>query len=170
MGGQRRARSGTGGGPRLLGAVAGTRRVRADAIGSDLGVEVALTSGAGVPVSLSPDGTMVAFVGLNVDGGGSRIYLRRLTQLQATPLQGTDTAQDPFFSPDSQWIGFFAGGKLKKIAVTGGAAVTVCDVANGRGGTWSEDGTILFFAEFEAGCPLDARVGSGWDTCTSHLE
>ena len=63
-----------------------------------------------------------------------QLYVRRLDQLQATPLAGTDGAQSPFFSPDGQWIAFFAGGKLKKIAVTGGAAVTLCDAPNGRGG------------------------------------
>ena len=64
--------------------------------------------------------------------------------MQATPLSGTDGARNPFFSPDGQWIAFFAGGKLKKISVTGGAAVTLCDAPNGRGGTWAEDGTIAF--------------------------
>ena len=102
---------------------------------TDLGIDVTLTLGAGVPISLSPDGAMTAFVGLNSGGGSSQIYLRRLTQLEATPLKGTDTAENPFFSPDGQWIGFFANGKLKKIAVTGGAAVTLCDVEGGRGGT-----------------------------------
>ena len=62
----------------------------------------------------------------------------------ATPLAGTANARDPFFSPDGQWIGFFADGKLKKIAVTGGAAVTLADAGDDRGGTWAEDGSIVF--------------------------
>jgi len=61
-------------------------------------------------------------------------YVRRLDQLQAAPLAGTEDAFSPFFSPDSQSIGFFAAGKLKTIAVTGGAAVTLCDAPAGRGG------------------------------------
>jgi Tol biopolymer transport system component len=73
-----------------------------------------------------------------------RIYVRSLDQLQATALTGTENARDPFFSPDSQWIGFFADGKLKKISVQGGAAVTLCDVLDDRGGSWGEDGTIVF--------------------------
>src|SRR5207245_7857752 len=64
--------------------------------------------------------------------------------LQAAALSGTENARDPFFSPDGQWIGFFAGGKLEKISVQGGAAVTLCDVPDGRGGSWGDDGTIVF--------------------------
>jgi serine/threonine-protein kinase len=73
-----------------------------------------------------------------------RLYVRSLNQLQATALSSTENARDPFFSPDSQWIGFFADGKLKKIFVQGGAVVTVSDAPNDRGGSWGEDGTIVF--------------------------
>ena len=89
--------------------------------------------------------------------------MRRLDQLQATPLSGTDDADSPFFSPDGQWIGFFADGKLKKIAVTGGAAVTLCDAPNGRGGAWSEDGTIVFSPDATPGTRL-LRVSSAGGT------
>src|SRR4029077_14890718 len=61
-----------------------------------------------------------------------------------TPLSGTDGAANPFFSPDGQWIAFFAGAKLKKVSVAGGAPLTLCDAAAGRGGSWGEDGTIVF--------------------------
>ena len=71
-------------------------------------------------------------------------YVRRLNQLQATPLSGTEDALSPFFSPDGQWIGFSADRKLKKIAVNGGASATLCDVTQLRGGSWGEDGTIVF--------------------------
>jgi serine/threonine-protein kinase len=59
-------------------------------------------------------------------------------------LPGTTNAQVPFFSPDSRWIGFFADGKLKKVAVDGGPPVTVCDADAGFGGTWGRDDTIGF--------------------------
>src|SRR4029453_7398620 len=78
---------------------------------------------------------------------------------RATALSGTDDADSPFFSPDGRWIAFFAGGKLKKISVTGGAAATLCDAANGRGGAWSEDGTILFSPNSGSGASL-LRVSS----------
>ena len=64
--------------------------------------------------------------------------------MQATALSGTENARDPFFSPDGQWLGFFADGKLKKVSVDGGAAVILCDAPNDRGGSWGEDGTIVF--------------------------
>ena len=74
----------------------------------------------------------------------TRLFVRKLDQLQAAALAGTEGAASPFFSPDGQWIAFFAGGKLKKISVTGGAAVTLCDAPIGRGGTWTDDDTIIF--------------------------
>ena len=61
----------------------------------------------------------------------ARLFVRKLDQLQAAALAGTDGAASPFFSPDGQWIAFFAGGKLKKVSVTGGAAVTLCDAPAG---------------------------------------
>jgi Tol biopolymer transport system component len=60
------------------------------------------------------------------------------------PLSGTDGASPPFWSPDSRSIAFFAGGKLKKIEVSGGPAQTLCDTGNGAGGAWSSDGVIIF--------------------------
>jgi serine/threonine-protein kinase len=106
------------------------------------GVSLANTS-LGASVILSPDGHTLAFVGQKSDGT-PQLYVRRLDQLRAMPLSGTDAAASPFFSPDGQWIAFFADGKLKKISVTGGAEVVLCDAPHGRGGTWSEDGTIIF--------------------------
>ncbi len=93
---------------------------------------------------ISPDGTRLAFV--TTDGQGQQnLYLRPLDQLQANPLSGTEGAANPFFSPDGEWIGFFAENKLKKVSVSGGAAVTLCDAeGNGRGGSWGEDGAIIF--------------------------
>ena len=93
---------------------------------------------------LSPDGTVVAFVGQKAEGSNPQLYVRRLDQLQATPLGGTDDVLSPFFSPDGRWIGFFADQKLKKIAASGGAVVTLSDAPNPRGGAWSENDTIVF--------------------------
>ncbi len=110
-----------------------------------LGADVSLMElGYGSTAILSPDGTIVAFVARKGASGAPQLHVRRLSRPQATVLPGTEDAESPFFSPDGQWIGFFADGKLKKIAVTGGAVVTVCDAPSGRGGAWSEDGTIVF--------------------------
>ena len=73
-----------------------------------------------------------------------QLYLRRLDQLEAIPLAGTEDALGPFFSPDGQWIAFFAGGKLKKVPVSGGPVVVLCDAPSGRGGSWGDNGWIVF--------------------------
>jgi len=91
---------------------------------------------------LSPDGRTIAFVA--PDSGVNRIWLRSLDALDARALPGTDGATYPFWSPNSEHLGFFAQRKLKKIAVAGGPPLTLCDVANGRGGAWNRDGDILF--------------------------
>jgi serine/threonine-protein kinase len=112
---------------------------------SMLGVDASLAAlQQGVSVTLSPDGRMFAFVAQTTPNAPSQLYIRRLDQLQATAVIGTEGAFGPFFSPDGQWIAFFANGKLRKVAASGGAVVTLCDAPNGRGGSWSEDGTITF--------------------------
>jgi Tol biopolymer transport system component len=112
-------------------------------LSAEIGVDASLDTTTGASAILSPDGTRLALVASGADQK-RRIYVRSLDQLQATALSDTEGAGDPFFSPDGQWIGFFADGKLKKISIQGGAAVTLCDAPNGRGGTWGDDGTIVF--------------------------
>jgi serine/threonine-protein kinase len=106
---------------------------------------VRVDGGTGVGASvlaISPDGARVAFT-LRGAGGKTLLHTRLLQQSQVTPLAGTEGAHGPFFSPDGEWIGFFAEGKLKKIAVEGGAAVTLCDAATGLGASWGDDGNII---------------------------
>jgi serine/threonine-protein kinase len=129
----------------------GIRPVRVNVrLGPD--VSIAHVQPSGASLTLSPQGDVLAFVGQRA-GGTRQLYVRRLDQWQAVPLAGTENGKDPFFSPDGRWIGFFADGKLKKIAVTGGAAVGLCDVTADRGGTWAEDGTIAF-AQTSSAAPL----------------
>jgi len=91
---------------------------------------------------LSPDGSRMVFPSRGPDGK-QRLSTRLLNQPKPTPLAGTEGGSDPFFSPDSQWIGFFANAKMKKISVTGGAALTLCDTGSSRGASWCEDGSII---------------------------
>jgi serine/threonine protein kinase len=112
-------------------------------LSAEIGADARLFTNYGPETILSPDGTRLSFVAAGSEQK-RRIYVRSLDQLQATALSGTENARDPFFSPDGKWIGFFADGKLKKISVQGGAAVTLCDAGNDRGGSWSEDATIVF--------------------------
>jgi Tol biopolymer transport system component len=120
--------------------------LRAVRLSAEIGADLANYTVSGSSVIFSPDGTRLALVAAGSDQK-QLIYVRSLDQLQATALSGTEHAADPFFSPDGQWIGFFADGKLKKISVQGGAAVTLSDAANGRGGSWGDDGTIVFTSD-----------------------
>ena len=112
-------------------------------LSAEIGADASLFGTSyGPSAVLSPDGTRLAFVATGSDQE-RRIYIRSLGQVQATALSGTENARDPFFSHDGQWIGFFAG-RLKKVSVQGGAAVTVSDAPDDRGGSWGADGTIVF--------------------------
>jgi Tol biopolymer transport system component/DNA-binding winged helix-turn-helix (wHTH) protein len=97
-------------------------------------------------IALSPDGSELVFVATD-PSGRRNIWLRPLTTLDARQIPATEGATSVFWSPDSRSIGFFAGGKLKRLDLSGSGAVTVCDVPEGTGlyGTWGRD-DILFAA------------------------
>jgi WD40 repeat protein len=96
-------------------------------------------------LALSPDGTRLAFAGTGQDGQGGRLWVRSLDALTAHPLAGTEGAVAPFWSPDSRYIGFFAGGKVKKIDAAGGPPLILCDTSTPfTGATWNRDDVILF--------------------------
>src|SRR5437867_976196 len=112
-------------------------------IGPPAGWTVAVDYNLG-PIAVSPDGRYVAFPAREDVTGRVLIWIRDLAGKQATPLPGTDGAGLIFWSPDSSSIGFFAGGYLKRIELTGGAPQTLCGAAWGRGGTWSRNNEIVF--------------------------
>ncbi len=99
----------------------------------------------GTGVVISPDGSKLAFTARDASGK-TLLWIRGIDSLTAQPLQGTDDAGYPFWSPDSRFIGYFAQQKLLKIAASGGPPQTLCvtGVAGLRGGSWSQDGTIVF--------------------------
>jgi serine/threonine-protein kinase len=90
-------------------------------------------------VAFSPDGQHLVYV------ANGQLYLRAMDQLEATPIRGTAErgGRSPFFSPDGQWVGFYAG-DLKKVAITGGAPVKLCDAVNPWGASWGADDRIVF--------------------------
>ncbi len=96
----------------------------------------------GPAIALSPDGTRLAYVARQ--GGTQQIYLRPMDSLESKPIPGTEGAVSPFFSPDGQLLGFFAGGKLMRVSISGGPALTLNDSVNPRGASWGSQGTIAF--------------------------
>ena len=96
-------------------------------------------SGADRDVAITPDGSRVVYRGNN------QLLIRALNQLQPTALSGLGAPRGVFTSPDGQWVGFFDGGTIKKVAIAGGPPVTVCATQGvPRGAAWSEDGTVIF--------------------------
>ena len=90
----------------------------------------------------SPDGTHL--VTTLLVSGRTQLFDRPLAAEGARPIDGTQGAMDPFFSPDGQWLAFFANGALKKVPLSGGASELISKAENARGGTWTSDGSIVF--------------------------
>ena len=93
-------------------------------------------------LDLSADGRRIAFVN-NVSPAVRQLFVKGLDEIDAKPLTGTDGAYGPFFSPDGEWVAFFAGGKLQKVPARGGTPVTLCDAPEFLGGSWGDNGQIL---------------------------
>ncbi len=96
----------------------------------------------GPAVAISPDGTHLAYVARQ--GKTQQLYLRAMDSLETRPIPGTEGAVNPFFSPDGQWLGFFAAQEIKKVPVSGGAVLTLGDAGLPRGASWGSQGMIAF--------------------------
>jgi serine/threonine-protein kinase len=98
---------------------------------------------SGPGIDLSPDGKSFVYT-----GGGettNQLYVRKMDQLEASPIPGTEGATNPFFSPDSHWVGFFSGAKLKKVALRGGPPLTISEISGAfRGASWGQNEIIIF--------------------------
>ena len=101
--------------------------------------------GADPSVAISPDGLKIVFAGQK--DGVSRLWLRPLATMTATPLPGTERGSAPFWSPDSRSIAFFADGALKRVDLDGGSPRSLtAPVPTPTGGAWNADGVLLFGA------------------------
>jgi serine/threonine-protein kinase len=108
-----------------------------------------LANVVGTDLAISPDGANLVFVEAGSQGG-SKLYARRMDRREATPLAGTEGARTPFFSPDGQWVAFWADGKLKKIPASGGLPIILCDARDLAGASWGDDGNIIATLNSEA--------------------
>jgi eukaryotic-like serine/threonine-protein kinase len=116
-------------------------------------------------LDLSRDGTRLVFV---VDRGGLRqLAVRTRERIESRAVAGTEGASSPFFSPDAQWIGFFANAKLKKVAAEGGVAIVLADAPNNRGGVWLADDSIVYAPDFTSGLARVFSRGGKPETLTT---
>ena len=111
------------------------------------------------PPVVSPDGERIVFAA-RADAEESRLFVRDLGTLEPVVVAGTEGAKQPFWSPDGQALGFFARGKLLKLALPGGAPVALAEAMDGRGGTWSRRGIIVYQPDL-VGSALFKVPGSG---------
>src|SRR5262249_36852401 len=131
----------------------------------DLGAAVA-PANIGPDAILSPDGTRLVVVAQG-SIGKSRLLARRLDEAQRVELRGSEGAYAPFFSPDGQWVAFFAGGKLKKLPLDGGEPVILCDAPAGRGGSWGDDGNIIVSLDTQVGLSVVPSASGKPDSLTT---
>jgi serine/threonine-protein kinase len=101
--------------------------------------------GRGSPVALSPDGSRIVYVGSD-SLGGTWLFSRGFGHVDPALIPGTQSAAQPFFSPDGQWIGFWQDGRLRKVSLSGGAVATICDVPLLEGAAWGPGEVIVFGA------------------------
>ncbi len=110
------------------------------------GVDLVVSGVAGSPIALSPDGSRLVF--LADSGGATQLFLRALDRLEAAAVPHTRGAYLPFFSPDGAWLGFVSEGRIRKVSLDGGPAITLCPVAASvMGASWSPKGEIVFATE-----------------------
>jgi serine/threonine-protein kinase len=116
-------------------------------------------------VALSPNGKTLVFGA--IWGGRRQLFARAMDQLSATPISGTTDGDSPFFSPDGQWVGFGAGGELRKVPLSGGPAVTLCQASALFGASWGDDGTIVFATQRNGGLWRVSAAGGAPEPLTT---
>jgi serine/threonine-protein kinase len=102
-----------------------------------------LPGGVGTNIAVSPDGKAIVYVAATASG--RQLYLRRMNQLESTPIPGTEGGMIPFFSPDGTWVAFVDDFGIKKVSLSGDELYTLCDSAGE--GSWGDDGYIIFGSE-----------------------
>ncbi len=112
-------------------------------------------------LAISPDGQRIVFVAARA-GGLPMVWVKEVSQERPQPVSGSEGASYPFWAPDNRTIGFFAGNKLRRVDIEGGAAQALADAANPAGGAWNADGVIVFSPNNNS--PLLSVLASGGPT------
>ena len=116
-------------------------------------------------LALSPNGNMLVYT--LTDAGASQLYLRSLDSYETQPIRGTTNGTAPFFSPDGQWIGFVADGKIKKVPTAGGTVEVLGDAQGFRGACWGSDNRIYFSPMYSSGLMSVSAMGGDQRVFTS---
>jgi serine/threonine-protein kinase len=131
-----------------------------------------LEGGRFTSVALSPDGRLLVYSAA-VRGGSTQLYLRRLDELEARPVPGTEGANTPLFSPDGRWLAFYAEGALKKVSLAGGVPLTISEAPPVWSATWAGDNIVfattlassgLWLVSADGGEPMQLTKLKGGDS------
>ena len=120
----------------------------------------------GSPFAISQDGSQVVYVASD-PGKPPQLYLLSLDQRTAVPVPGTENAVQPFFSPDGQWVAFFALGKLRKVSLHGGPSIDLGGAPVPHGANWAEDDSIVYAPNFGSGLMRVAAAGGASQLLTT---
>jgi serine/threonine protein kinase/Tol biopolymer transport system component len=121
-------------------------------------------------MALSPDGRSVIYCAMPANtesGAGSQLYLRSLDRLEARPIAGTEGGAFPFISPDGNWVGFYADGKLMKVPIAGGMPVPLCAIPNFFGASWGKNDRIVLSSNHNVGLSVVSAEGGNLQTLTA---
>ena len=131
------------------GGMSGVSPSPATAFGVELPPGFVIAGNDAPVLDLSRDGRTLVFV---ADGPkGAQLFRRSLDRVGSEPIDGTAGAQHPFLSPDASWVGFYVGGRIRKVPIAGGTPVDLTSVGAVRGATWAEDGWIVFTPTYSSG-------------------
>jgi|SRR5579872_197492 len=121
-------------------------------------------------MALSRDGSMLVFVSPEESSAMPMLFVQRVGSPNVTPLQGTQGASYPFWSPDRAYVGFFADGKLEKIAVAGGTPQVLAPAPAGRGGSWGNKGVIIYSPDAQSPILRVNADGTGGAEVTARIK
>jgi Tol biopolymer transport system component len=111
-----------------------------------LGADQQIVPGPSPMLAISPDGRL--FVYAAHSGSRTQLFLRQLNRFEGTPIAATEAASAPFFSPDGEWVGFFAADALQKVSLGGGVPSKICETPSVLSASWGADDTIVFATSF----------------------
>jgi Tol biopolymer transport system component len=120
-------------------------------------------------MALSADGSMLVFVSPEENSALPMLYVQRVGSSQVTLLVGTQGASYPFWSPDDAYVGFFANGKLQKMAINGGTPQVLATALTGRGGSWNSKGVIIYTPDAQGSIQRINADGSGMAPVTQGI-